>query len=297
MTQNQHFKIFVSLFLFWFMTLVPEQIINFFCYFFILTLGIIHGSNDLQIIDSFEKESDLKKNGIKSYVSIIIIAILFFIFLKKITFYVFIFLSSYHFGEQHFNHKNFEGKYIKNMLQILHGIFLFSILFLNQKNEVTTISESLFSIIVSSNFITVLSILSGLCYAMILIYNWFLYNDYKTLLEEILNFTFFYILFKATSLIVSFSIYFIIWHSIPSIFDQIEFLYKKKSKSLVILYLKKSSLLWLISLFLVTLSFIYLKESILFNSFIFAILFIISIPHIFIINIMNSYFKNRSRKS
>ena len=294
MTQNQHFKIFISLFLFWFMTLVPEQIIKIFCYFFILTLGIIHGSNDLQIINSFKKESDFKKNGIKSYVIIIIIAILFFIFLKKITFYVFIILSSYHFGEQHFNHKYFEKKHIKNMLQILHGLFLFSILFANQKNEVNTIAKSLFSIIVSSNFITVLSIITGLCYAMILIYNWFLYNDHKTFLEEVLHFTFFYILFKATSLIVGFSIYFIIWHSIPSIFDQIEFLHKKKSKSLVILYLKKSSLLWLISLFIIALSYFYLKEIILFNSFIFAILFVISTPHIFIINIMNSYFKNRS---
>ena len=287
MVHNQYFKIFVSIFLFWFFTLIPERITIIISYCFVMTLGIIHGSNDLQIITRLQRTKVLKKINITTYIYIILTSIILLFFFEKTAFLLFIIFSSFHFGEQHFNAKNFTQKRIKYLLYFFHGIIIFSLIFLNKTSEVMKISEELFSISLSQDFLLLFSIISGILYCALLVYNYYLNNDYRTIFEEILYVTFFYILFKATSLIVGFSIYFIIWHSIPSILDQIKFLYQSSSSSLITLYLKKSSLLWLVSIVFITGFYIFFKNSYLLESFVFGTLFIISIPHIFIISMMN----------
>ena len=291
MIGNQYFKIFISIFLFWFLTLIPEKITIVISYFFVMTLGIIHGSNDLQIIRRLESTIKLKLISITIYLCVIFTSIILLFFFEKLAYLLFIIFSSYHFGEQHFNAKKFTQKTNKYVLYLFHGIVIFSLIFLNKISEVVKISKELFSITLTENFLLLFSIISTSIYFLLLLFNYYINNDYKTIFEEILYCCFFYVLFKATSLIVGFSIYFIIWHSVPSILDQIKFLYAGSSRSLLALYLKKSFLLWFGSILFIGSFYLFLGSDYLLESFIFGILFIISIPHILVISIMNYVYK------
>jgi beta-carotene 15,15'-dioxygenase len=58
----------------------------------------------------------------------------------------------------------------------------------------------------------------------------------------------FAVIFKVGSLIWGFALYFIFWHSIPSLNDQIRFIYGNYSFNNFKLYLKSALAYWLISL-------------------------------------------------
>ena len=59
----------------------------------------------------------------------------------------------------------------------------------------------------------------------------------------------FAVVFYKSTLIWSFAIYFILWHSLPSILDQTKQLYGCISKENVLRYIKSSFLYWFVSVF------------------------------------------------
>ena len=113
--------------------------------------------------------------------------------------------------------------------------------------------------------------------------------DYKRLkfsiIKEILYLILLSILFYSSNLIVSFGVYFVLWHSIPSILDQINFLYNEISYRSILLYLKKSGSYWIISI-LGLIFLVYYQDFIGedFYKFIYSFSAAITIPHIFLIN-------------
>ena len=103
----------------------------------------------------------------------------------------------------------------------------------------------------------------------------------------------FTIIFKVSTLIWGFTIYFIIWHSIPSIINQTKFLYGTFNYINFIKYIKAALFYWAISL--VGLLFFYLlfQNIKLFNTLFFSFLAAITFPHVLVILEM---LKNKSRK-
>lgn len=287
MSKNQHYKIFISIFFLWLFMFIPNQTVIIISYFSVMTLGIYHGSNDIQLIKKLNKNNNSNLLLASAYIVILLLSIILFIFSKTITFLIFITLSSYHFGEQHLHKKKIGRKQIEVFIYLLHGLFIFSLLFINKYEEVISISSELFRLNLHPNIFKTFTIISGCFYFTTLFVNYYKSGDYSTIFEEIIYSVFFFIFFKASSLIVGFSLYFIIWHSIPSIYDQILFLHKKISKSTLKLYLKKSFALWLLSLLSVYLIYYFFGNSYLFESIIFGVLFAISTPHIFVMLFMN----------
>ena len=72
-------------------------------------------------------------------------------------------------------------------------------------------------------------------------------NSYTILLELFLLGVF-YVVFNTASLLLAFCIYFVIWHSIPSLLDQMKFLYGDVSWKSFYRYFKSSFVYWLASL-------------------------------------------------
>ena len=70
----------------------------------------------------------------------------------------------------------------------------------------------------------------------------------KTIAYELFLLLVFFIVFSSSNLIWSFAIYFILWHSIPSIIEQLDYLYKEISWKSFLKYIQKSFLVWLISI-------------------------------------------------
>jgi Brp/Blh family beta-carotene 15,15'-monooxygenase len=94
----------------------------------------------------------------------------------------------------------------------------------------------------------------------------------------------FAIVFNFATLLWAFAIYFIYWHSIPSILEQLAYLYGDKSFKSIKLYLRSSSVIWLISVTAIFVLFYIVRNNAdLFLALFFAFLGAITFAHSFII--------------
>ncbi|MGB2129606.1 MAG: Brp/Blh family beta-carotene 15,15'-dioxygenase, partial [Flavicella sp.] len=172
---------------------------------------------------------------------------------------------------------------IKYSLYLAYGVFLFCILFYTNYEEVQVLLQSMFAVSLSKNSLTVLTLLSGVPLLLLL----FIHSNEKDqmawMFKELLYLSVLFVFFWAAPLIIAFAVYFIIWHSVPSIKDQISYLYGNTSLYSTLSYLKKSLLFWGISLLFLMGIYFYFKESQLFDAVLFAILFVVTVPHTLVI--------------
>lgn len=87
------------------------------------------------------------------------------------------------------------------------------------------------------------------------------------------------IVFKASSLIWGFTIYFILWHSIPSLLDQITFIFGDLEKKSIFKYAIAALPYWLISLIGISVLFLIFKNEKHFYSLFFAFIAAVTFPH------------------
>jgi Brp/Blh family beta-carotene 15,15'-monooxygenase len=94
-----------------------------------------------------------------------------------------------------------------------------------------------------------------------------------------------------SDLMWGFAIYFIIWHTIPSIKSQILFLYKEFNMLNLIKYIKKAFIYWILAMVFLYIFFLYLSKSKMFDTAFFSFLNAITIPHAILIHkMLNSYY-------
>jgi Brp/Blh family beta-carotene 15,15'-monooxygenase len=108
---------------------------------------------------------------------------------------------------------------------------------------------------------------------------------WKTIARELFYLVLIYVLFQSASLLWGFAIYFILWHSVPSIHSQIVFLEGTVSNFSVKKYILNSLLYWIAALIFLSLLYYFLKEyTSLFLSTIIAFLGGITFPHVIVMN-------------
>jgi Brp/Blh family beta-carotene 15,15'-monooxygenase len=93
----------------------------------------------------------------------------------------------------------------------------------------------------------------------------------------------FALIFSSSGLIWGFAIFFIFWHSIPSMIDQIQFLYRDVTFGNFKLYFKSAFLYWIASLFGLTFLYFIFKDEKIFNALFFSFLAAITFPHTLVI--------------
>ena len=262
-------------------------------FFLILTIGLIHGANDLLII---KKNSSLVEKKYKkfnlfktffAYLTVVFAGLLFFNFFPSIALLFFVLLSVYHFGEQHFevNFKSqLKNNFSKIILVLLHGFIVFSIIFRNNILSVTDVFKVFELPFFDLNSITIILLISSLFYFLIIIIN---YGLKKLFWEELILIGLFYLLSSISTLIFSFSIYFIFFHSLLSINDQVKFIYGSSSSSNIKKYILSSLPYFFISIISLTLFYILFDiQSQNFLPIIFIFLAAITFPHILVIEKM-----------
>lgn len=97
------------------------------------------------------------------------------------------------------------------------------------------------------------------------------------------------IVFANSSLVWGFAIYFIFWHSLPSLKDQLHFLYGQATKNEFFMYLRTSSLYWFISIVGLFGLYLLLRDSV--DFFITVILYVlaaITFPHVLVMSKVES---------
>lgn len=277
-------KIISSIFIIWISLYSFSNIDIIVASMFILSLGLGHGACDITLITSKLNTSSLKLKAaiIFLYILVAFIAFLVVYNLPLFGFITFLLISSYHFGEQHF-HKKIPNSRIKFWHFLLYGMVIFLLMIETNKESVIEILNPLIGSEIDQLPIrAILFVFMGLTSLVWLI-------DYKNLKfsvpKELFYLLVIYVVFYNTNLIVSFATYFVIWHSIPSIYDQIEYLYKEVSKKTILLYLKKSGYYWAVSI--AGLVFLVYYGQIMGDNFyriLYSFVVSVTIPHIFLIN-------------
>lgn len=212
----------------------------------IFTVGIVHGANDLQLIQKHVGYSrPVFWQALAIYIGVVFLGIFIFYFFPSFGLLAFVLFSAFHFGEQHYG-RYFDpsiGSVYKTLVFVSYGLAIFGGLFYFQWTEVHQVIFTIARVFVPPHLMGGI-FLVGLS-AFMLLCVW-LPSLRKGLLAELMVLLLLFFLFHATNLLFAFAVYFIFWHSWPSMQDQMRFLYPHASNALW-LYLKSSFPYWLLS--------------------------------------------------
>ena len=282
MKKNYRFSIVFSFLGLWITTLFPEDFELFLGFFLIFTFGMIHGSNDMLIVN---KLTNLKKTSfiktIATYLLVVSIAVLIFYWLPSIALILFVCFSAYHFGEQHWE-ESLESitNTSKRLYFFAYGLFvLFMVFYFNEasvKMIVNEISGMTLNQLYTEHVLITLGVFMLSFLAVMLRQKEIKLN---TVITELFTLLVLVIIFKSSSLIWGFTIYFIIWHSIPSLLEQIRFAYGSLDRKNIINYTKAALPYWLVSLVGMTLLYFVFKDEKHFYSLFFAFIAAVTFPH------------------
>jgi len=244
----QNFKIYFTFFMIWISVQFGNVVEDFIGYLLVISIGILHGANDLLILSVKEKVKFFNKKNLFVYLTIVLFCVLLFLIEPYLTMIVFILISSYHFGEEHFNEEISKNKWLDIVYFSSYGLFLFSILFYFSSFEVKKIMIELTGTYFENSLIYITFLISGILFILL--------NTYLIIIKKINSIQFFKelffilliaIVFANTSLILGFAVYFIFWHSVPSILNQIKFISGDFTKKNILYYFKKGIIYWIIS--------------------------------------------------
>ncbi|MEH2067705.1 MAG: Brp/Blh family beta-carotene 15,15'-dioxygenase [Nostoc sp.] len=193
-------------------------------------VGIPHGATDHLVFYALNKNNNYLINKVKFYFfyvfSILAYTICWYL-LPSLTFNIFLTISIYHLGQSNLYYLHLPNKIIKTCIYCCWGLFIITAAVVSNPQEVNYITQYLSSdiwlsdinirkyfllLIIIINFLTI-----GLLFSL-------KYANKKDLIREYLILSVLGILFYTTPLMISFGIYFSIWHSLGSTFDQIELL-------------------------------------------------------------------------
>ena len=290
--QNIHrYSIILSFFGLWLVSVLSVQYQTYVGFFCIFTFGIIHGTNDLVLISKLNDSVTVKYGRIlATYIIAIFVTIALYKFWPFTTLLLFICFSAYHFGEQHFDYLDtFVPKLERWSFQFLYGLFVLSLLFYQNDAEVITIINEMTAVNMQANFFFYLQFVIG----SLLVFNG-IYIGIKSsiffakIIVEIFFLLIFVIIFKSSTLIWGFALYFILWHSVPSILSQVEFIHGQANKSAILQYLKTGLIFWIISMFGMVIIFLMFKDEKLFYTLFFSFIIAITVPHVVVIQKMFS---------
>lgn len=287
MSKNSNFSILSSFLGLWVTSFFEAKFQIIIGFFLIFSFGILHGANDIVVF----KQLNVSKKPISfikllvSYIIVVLFSAMLFVIIPWLALVLFVVVSSYHFGEQHWQElEEYKWKWIKPFYHFNYGVFILLLLFVFHTDEVKQI---IFEIINSDiAFVNFVSLLEFFGITLFILFAYYYYKSkqfQKKIVEELLYLLVFTVLFKVGSLIWGFTLYFIFWHSIPSLQDQIKFLYGNYSFDNFKLYFKSAFIYWIVSLFGIVVLYLLFKDKKIFDALFFSFLAAITFPHVYVI--------------
>lgn len=291
MSKIANFSILSSFLALWLTSYIKNEIQIFVGFILIFSFGIVHGANDLLLIKKINGDNSTTYWQILlRYMAVVLLAVLLFGFIPWLAMLLFIIVSGYHFGEQHWEKKiMYNNTALTKLFHTTYGLFILLLLFQFHEKEVIATMYGITGIKFTFSSITILFKIIGIILAALFIYSFTISKVFqKNIARELLYLLVLAILFKVGNLIWAFAIYFIFWHSIPSLVEQIKFLYEKVSVANSKAYLKDAFIYWLISIVGIIVLYFLLKDYKIFDSIFFSFLAAITFPHVVVIERMFS---------
>jgi Brp/Blh family beta-carotene 15,15'-monooxygenase len=216
--------------------------------FLILSLGLLHGSNDLMVIQklaSYEQVVSISyRKTLLVYISLILLVLFLFYTQRQFALLFFVLISSFHFGQQHWHRRTKGMNGLRYAFYTSYGLLIFGLLFWTHAEQSSLVIEAITSLAFTAHhFIG----LSAVAFVLVLVLFIIQSLSFRVILLELGVLLFLLTVFRYTSLLLSFALYFSLWHAMPSIKDQIELLYPKSSSLSFTSYVKAAFLYWGIS--------------------------------------------------
>ena len=279
----------VATFLFlWIAVYFNDDVENMLAYFLILTFGMLHGANDLKLIQKSTQNTTGRRaffRILSLYVLVVLSGFALFYLLPGLAFVLFIIISGYHFGEQHWFSKLHTRGLLGRGLALFYGLLVLSMLFTAHPVTVSEVVEKITGYyIVEVTYSRVLW-LCGIFTVLLYLTLHFQKQIQAQIAKQLFFLLVFFIVFNTASLLWSFAIYFVLWHSLPSIGDQIVYLYGNLTKSSFLKYVRSSFVYWLVAA-LGSIAILYILREDMETSLSFFISFLaaITFPHVLVIS-------------
>lgn len=276
-----------TFFFLWLAIFFGESVEETLAFILIFSFGILHGANDLEILRRKGLAHRKVKSGWKiliAYIGFVGLSALLFYFLPLLALVGFIGFSAYHFGEQHWMKRQGKNPMLQKLLFFSYGLVVLFLLFYAHSADVIEVIRGITGISIPAIWFGQGLLISLGGFVSILSLNFFRSQLLRYALREFLLLALFYLVFHSASLLWAFAIYFVVWHSIPSLADQLRLLYGNISLQSGLKYIKSSAVYWIGALVTLAVAFLLLKDSDygylpLFFSFLAAITF----PHVLVI--------------
>jgi Brp/Blh family beta-carotene 15,15'-monooxygenase len=281
-----------------FLSIENQELIG---YVGIFVLGLMHGANDLALLKKIipPKNDENNKRELIAYVFWVLIGMGVMYLFPTWGLTLFIVTSGYHFGNQHWPLENeSQGPILNGLFQTLYGLLILGILFIFHEKEVTSIILTITQLNLQNIPMQQITISIGLLLVLVGSFLAYYYITFrKQLAKNVGYLVLFTIIFFQSGLIWGFTMYFILWHSLPSIQDQIHFLYQDENRTNWKKYIQSSSLYWGIALIGSVVIYFGISNDTLFKAVFFSLIAAITFPHTLIITWMQNAIHNKSRKS
>ena len=287
MEKMLHLRILLTFFMLWlanFISIENQQLIG---YVGIALLGIVHGANDLTIgqqlkggvVTSWEVKLLMK------YIIIVLVGMVVFMLLPSYGLLLFILLSGYHFGNQHWTLAMPSSvQRLWMLFQGSYGLLVLGILFCFHEKEVQAIVETITRKSYPELWVHEITLILGV---LVLGLGSFLAQQSEAFRASIGRNLFYLIVFTLifyhAGLIWGFSMYFVLWHSVPSIQEQIRFLYGTENVHSWWSYFKSSALYWSLAVGTMAIAYWAIANDTVFKALFFSLMAAITFPHTLII--------------
>ncbi len=292
---NSLFRLVLTIFLLWLTIQLNYKYESYLAYVLILSVGILHGANDISLIkyalNKSKKSSKLTYAYLSLYLLIILTMAFMFFQFPIVALILFVLVSCFHFGEQHFYKHIIKNDLNTGLMFTGYGGVIFGLLFYFNAVESSSIIYELTALMFDKFYFLYFLLGSTSLFLLAFFMNYRNFKPSLNYLNELFLLVLFAIVFKLASLLWAFAIYFIVWHSVPSLLDQTIKLYGNIKRVDLIRYIKTSLPNWLVSL--LGLGIFYYVSTLINMQFIvlfFAFLAAITIPHVIVM-----YYLNKSK--
>ena len=279
----------ITFFSFWFIGFIDHAKANFLGISLVLTVGLIHGANDLRIIGKLNGNNRFsKKNQLILYMILALSTFVIFYLFPVTALIIFLLFSCYHFGEQHWLERKVKNSRILPFFAFSYGLLIISMILKFNIAETILILKDITHIEIGFSVFNIVLYISALIF-LILTYllRLVLFPNFSDFFKELLLILVLGVIFKTSTLIWSFAFYFIVWHAVPSLYSQIKVLYNNEKGNGMLTYLKHSIFYWLIAIVGLLLAIFFFQEN---TTWIVSIFFpfiaALTIPHALVMSKM-----------
>ena len=284
-TNNLTFRIivFLSLFTLFLSNNLSGEYFYFSCYALILTFGIIHGANDILLLMK-GKNTDKKTviNNTLKYFSLVVLICMVFFNLPAISLLFFLLFSAYHFGEQQWTIFENNNSSSLTLFYFFFGSLIFTILFTINSEEVSDVILDITNFYIPQNAYGLSLLILSVVNILFLLLNYRILKP--QLFHQFILFVVMLIVFSIFELLPAFAVYFVFYHSIPSIIEQAEYLFEDSSVKSFKKFIIKGFAYWLIAILFLVFLYLIIKDKIDFSlGVFFSFLAAITFPHVLVI--------------